>query len=207
MAVRVVSTAATAAAGPPVGSVVGASAVATAAVRVAAAAVKSTVRDDLAIAIATLRGSAGICTSTVGLRRQLSSSTVAAEVSAAICSFVVVVPGGGRLVDPVVDPHEVSVFSELGDDFSSAYSLSLACDRCDRHEALLGGSVYSALDCLESFRKVADGEVVSETPTPFVALPVTLTSSIPIGGGLVCRCISRQLVCGDVFEVLVLSCL
>jgi hypothetical protein len=30
--------------------------------------------------------------------------------------------------------------------------------------------VYSALDRLESFREVADGEVVSETPTPFVSL-------------------------------------
>jgi hypothetical protein len=66
--------------------------------------------------------------------------------------------------------------------------------------------VYSALDCLESFREVADGEVVSETPAPFVALPVTLTSSVPVGGGLVCRCISKQLVCRDVFKVLVLSC-
>jgi hypothetical protein len=127
------------------------------------------------------------------------------EVSAATCSFVVAVPGGGRLGDPVVDPHEVSVFSELGDDFSSTYSLSLACDRCDRHEALLRGSVYSALDRLESFGEVADGEVVSETPASFVALPVTLTSSVPVGGGLVCRCISRQLVRGDVFKVLVLS--
>jgi hypothetical protein len=112
----------------------------------------------------------------------------------------------GGLVDPVVDPHEVSVFSELGDDFSSAYSLSLACDHCDRHEALLGGSVYSALDRLESFHKVADGEVISKTPTPFVALLATLTSSVPVGGGLVCRCISRQLVCGDAFKVPVLSC-
>jgi hypothetical protein len=130
---------------------------------------------------------------------------VAAEVSAATCSFVVAIPGGRRLVDPVVDPHEVGVFSELGDDFSGAYTLSLACDRCDRHEALLGGSVYSALDRVESFRKVANGEVVSETLAPFVALPVTLTSSVPIGGGLVCRCISRQLVCRDVLEVLILS--
>jgi hypothetical protein len=110
------------------------------------------------------------------------------------------------LVDPIVDPHEVSVFSELGDDFFSTYPLSLACDRCDRHEALLGGSVYSALDRLESFHKVADGEVVSEMPAPFVALLVTLTSSVPVGGGLVCRCISRQFVCRDVFKVPVLSC-
>jgi hypothetical protein len=133
-------------------------------------------------------------------------STVAVEVSAATCSFVVAVPGGRRLVDPVVDPHEVSIFSELGDDLSSAYPLCLACDRCDRHEALLGGSVYSAQDHLESFRKVADGEVVSEMPASFIALPVTLTSIVPVGGGLVCRCIGRQLVCRDVFEVLVLSC-
>jgi hypothetical protein len=65
--------------------------------------------------------------------------------------------------------------------------------------------VYSTLDRLESFCEVADGEVVSETPVPFVVLPVTLTSSIPVGGRLVCRCVSRQLICGDVFKVLVLS--
>jgi hypothetical protein len=142
---------------------------------------------------------------TVGLSWELSSSTVATEVGAATCSFVVAVPGGRRLVGPVVDPHEVGVFSELGDDFSGANSLSLAYDHCDRHEALLRGSLYSALDRLESLRNVADGEVVSETPAPFTALPVTLTSSVSVSGGLVCRYISRQLVCGDVFKLLVLS--
>jgi hypothetical protein len=65
--------------------------------------------------------------------------------------------------------------------------------------------VYSALDRLESFHKVADGEVVSETTTPFVALLVTLTSSVLVGCSLVCRCIDRQLVCRDVFKVPVLS--
>jgi hypothetical protein len=140
----------------------------------------------------------------VGLSRQLGSRTVAAEVSTATCSFVVAVPGGERLGDPVVDSHEVGVFSELGDDFSSAYPLSLACDRCDRHEALLGGGVYPALDSLESFYGVADGEVVSEKPTPFVALSVTLTSSVPVGVGLISGCFSRQLICGDVLKVLVL---
>jgi hypothetical protein len=68
-----------------------------------------------------------------------------------------VVLGGRRLVDPVVDPHEVGVFCELGDDFSSAYPLSLACDRCDRHEALLRGGVYPALDLFEGLCEVADG--------------------------------------------------
>jgi hypothetical protein len=65
--------------------------------------------------------------------------------------------------------------------------------------------VYSTLDRLESFREVADGEVVSEMPVSFVAILVTLTSSVPVGVGLIRRCISRQLVCGDVFKVLVLS--
>jgi hypothetical protein len=88
----------------------------------------------------------------------------------------------------------VGVFSELGDDLPGANSLSLACDRCDRHEALLRGSVYFALDRLERFREVADEEVVSEMPAPVAALPVTLTSSVSVGGGLVCRCVSGQLV-------------
>jgi hypothetical protein len=110
------------------------------------------------------------------------------------------------LVDPVVDPHEVGVFSEHGDDLSSVYALSLACDCCDRHEALLRGSVYFALDRLESFRKVADREIIAEASATFAALPVTLTSSVSICRGLVCWSISRELVGGDVFKVLVLGC-
>jgi hypothetical protein len=65
--------------------------------------------------------------------------------------------------------------------------------------------VYSALDRLESFRKVADGEVVAEAPTTFVALPVTFTSSVSVCGSLVQWSISRELVGGDVFQVIVLS--
>jgi hypothetical protein len=111
----------------------------------------------------------------------------------------------GRLTDPVVDSHEVGIFSKLGDDLPGVYALSLTSDRCDRHEALLRGGVYSALDCFESFRKVADGEVVAEASATFAALPVALTSSVSVGGSLICRSISRELVGGDVFHVLVLS--
>jgi hypothetical protein len=116
---------------------------------------------------------------------------VGTEVGAATCNFVVAVPGGRRLVDPVVDPHEVGVFSELGDDLPDANSMGLACDRCDRHEALLRGSVYSTLDRLESFLEIADGEVVSETTAPFAALSVTLALSVPVSGGLVCWSVGR----------------
>jgi hypothetical protein len=70
---------------------------------------------------------------------------------------------------------------------------------------LLRGSVYSALDRLESFRKVADGEVVAEAPETFAALPVTLASSVSVRRVLVCWGISGELVGGDVFKVLVLS--
>jgi hypothetical protein len=56
-------------------------------------------RDDLTItasscsAVATLRGSTGRCTSTVGIGQQLGSSTVATEVRTVTCGFVVMVPG------------------------------------------------------------------------------------------------------------------
>jgi hypothetical protein len=185
---------------------VGASAITTAAVRVVAAAAGwSTVRDDLAVAVATLWRSAGVGASTVGLGWEFSSSTVGTVVGAATCSFVVAVPGERRLVDPVVNPHEVGIFSELGDDLLGANSLGLACDRCDQHEALLRGSVYSTLDRLKSFRKVEDGKIVAEASVTFAAFPVTLTSSVSVCGGLVCRSIGRQLIGGDVFKVLVLS--
>jgi hypothetical protein len=65
--------------------------------------------------------------------------------------------------------------------------------------------MYSALNCLESFRKVADREVVAEASTTFAALPVTLTSSVSVCGGLGCWSVSRELIGGDVFKVLVLS--
>jgi hypothetical protein len=95
MAIRVASAAAIASApGPPVGPMVGASAVAASTAWVA-------MRDDLTIAtsscnvVASLRGSTGRCTSTVGVGRQLGSSTITTEVRAATCGFVVAVPDGG----------------------------------------------------------------------------------------------------------------
>jgi hypothetical protein len=66
--------------------------------------------------------------------------------------------------------------------------------------------VYPALDLVECFREVEDGEGVSKTPASFVALSVTLSSSVSVGVGLIHGCFSRQLVCGDVFEVSVVCC-
>jgi hypothetical protein len=65
--------------------------------------------------------------------------------------------------------------------------------------------VYSALDRLESFRKIADGEVVAEAPTTFAVLPVTLTSSVSVYRVLVWWSISRELIGRDVFQVPVLG--
>jgi hypothetical protein len=185
---------------------VGAPAVAAATVGVVAAtAGRSTVGDDLTVAVVTLWRSAGVGATAVRLGWEVISSTVRTVVGAATCGFVVTGSGWRRLVDSVVDPYEVGVFSDLGDDLSSAYALSLVCDRCDRHEALLRGSVYSALDHLESFRKVADGEVVAKASATLAALPVTLTSSISVCRGLVCWSIGRELVGGDVFQVPILG--
>jgi hypothetical protein len=66
---------------------------------------------------------------------------------------------------------------------------------------LLWGGVYPALNLVECFRKVADREGVSKTPTSFVPLSVTLTSSVPVGVSLIRGCFSGQLVCGDVLKV------
>jgi hypothetical protein len=70
---------------------------------------------------------------------------------------------------------------------------------------LLRGGVYPALDRLESFRKVADGEVVAEASATFAALPVTLTSSVSVCRVLIWCSISRELVGGDVFQVPILG--
>jgi hypothetical protein len=66
--------------------------------------------------------------------------------------------------------------------------------------------VYPALDLVECFRKVADGEGVSKTPASFIPLSVTLTSSVPVDVSLIRGCFSRQLVCGDVLKVSVVCC-
>jgi hypothetical protein len=78
---------------------------------VAAAAGRSAVGDDLAVAVVTLWTSAGVGADAVGFGWKLSSSTVGTVAGAATCSLVVAVPGGERLVDPVVDSHEVGIFS------------------------------------------------------------------------------------------------
>jgi hypothetical protein len=91
------------------------------------------------------------------------------------------VPDGGDLSDPVFNSHEVGVFCELGDEFSHAHPLILMCYRSDRHEALLWGGVYSALDLVEGFCDVPDGKGLAETSVPFVQLSVAFTSSVPVG--------------------------
>jgi hypothetical protein len=105
------------------------------------------------------------------------------------------VPDEGHLSDSVVNSHEVGVLRELGDDFSRTHPLSLTCYRGDRHEALLWGSVHPTFDLVEGFREVPDGKGLAKTSTPFVPLFVVLTSGVPVGVGLVCGCVDRQLVC------------
>jgi hypothetical protein len=66
--------------------------------------------------------------------------------------------------------------------------------------------VYPALNLIESFREVADGEGVAETTTPFVTLSVAFTSGVSIGGSLVSGRVDGQFVRRDVLEVLVRDC-
>jgi hypothetical protein len=55
--------------------------------------------------------------------------------------------------------------------------------------------MHLTFNLVERLCEVPYGEALTETPTPFVALPVTLTSGVPVVAGFVYRCIGRQLVC------------
>jgi hypothetical protein len=87
---------------------------------------------------------------------------------------------GGYLGDPVVNPHEVGVFSELGDNFARTDPLSLTCYHCDRHEALLRSSVYPVGDLIQSLDEVSDEESLLEMFAPFVLLLAAVTSGVLI---------------------------
>jgi hypothetical protein len=95
------------------------------------------------------------------------------------------------LSDSVVDSHEVGVLRELGNDFSRTHPLSLTCYRGDRHEALFRGSMHPAFDSVKCLCEVSYGEALTETSTPFVTLPVALTSGVLVVAGFVCWCIGR----------------
>jgi hypothetical protein len=114
----------------------------------------------------------------------------------AICGFMVGFTSfeGRHLTDSVVDSHEVGVLLELGDDFFHAHSLSPTCYHGDRHEALFRGSMHPAFDMIKCLYEVPYGEALMETSTPFVTLPIALTSGVLVVAGFVYGCIGRQLV-------------
>jgi hypothetical protein len=111
--------------------------------------------------------------------------------------------GGRHLSDSVVNSHDVGVFRKLGVDFTCTYPLSLTSYRRDRHEALFGGSVHPVGDLIEGLCKIPYRDGFLETSVSFVALPVALTSGVLVVVGFISGCISRQLVCGYVFEIAV----
>ena len=118
-------------------------------------------------------------------------------VASAVCRTVAsgfVVSGGWYLGDPVVDPHEVGIFSELSDDFACTDPLGLSCYRGDRHEALLRSGVYPVGNLLQSLIEVPDGESLPKMSASIVPLPVAVTSGVLVFGGLVGRCVGRQLI-------------
>jgi hypothetical protein len=102
---------------------------------------------------------------------------------------------GRHLSDSIVDSHEVGVLRELGDEFSCVHPLSLMCYRGDRHEALFRSSVHPIFDLVKCFCEVPYGKALTETSTPFIPLPIALTSGVLVVAGLICGCIGRQLIC------------
>jgi hypothetical protein len=67
---------------------------------------------------------------------------------------------------------------------------------------LLWGGVHPALDLVECFREVPDGEGLAETSAPLILLFVAFTSGVPVVVGLAGRSVAGQLVCWDVLKVL-----
>jgi hypothetical protein len=54
--------------------------------------------------------------------------------------------------------------------------------------------MHPAFNLVERLCEVPYGEALTETPTSFVALPVTLTSGVPVVAGFVCGRVGGQLV-------------
>jgi hypothetical protein len=98
------------------------------------------------------------------------------------------------LGDPIVNPHEVGVFSELGDDFSCVNPQSLMCYRGERHEALLGSGVHLVGDLIQSLGEVPDGESLSKTFAPFISLPIAVTLGILVVSVFISGCIGGHLI-------------
>jgi hypothetical protein len=55
--------------------------------------------------------------------------------------------------------------------------------------------MHLAFNLVEHLCEVPYGEALTETPTPFVKLPVALTSGVLVVVGFVCGCVGGQLVC------------
>jgi hypothetical protein len=98
------------------------------------------------------------------------------------------------LGNSVVHPHEVGVFSELGDYFIGSNPPGLPCYCGDRHEALLKSGVYPAGNLVQSLVEVPDRESLSETSTSFDSLSVVVTLSVLVVGGLVGRCVGGHFI-------------
>jgi hypothetical protein len=75
------------------------------------------------------------------------------------------------------------------------HPLSLTCYHGDRHEALFRGSVHPVFDLVKCLCEVPYGKALTETSTPFVALPVVLMSGVLVVVSFVCGYVGRQLVC------------
>jgi hypothetical protein len=55
--------------------------------------------------------------------------------------------------------------------------------------------VHLAFNLVKGLREVPDGKELAKTSTPFIPLSVAFMSGVPVGVGLACRCVGRQLVC------------
>jgi hypothetical protein len=55
--------------------------------------------------------------------------------------------------------------------------------------------MHPTFDLVKHLCEVPYGEALTETSTPFVTLPITLTPGLLVVAGFIYGCIGRQLVC------------
>jgi hypothetical protein len=143
-------------------------------------------------AVAAVRGSSRRGSRDVGCWLVFTTDRVVSAICwgvAATSGFVV-----SSRSDYVVDPHEVGILSNHGDDFTCAVHLGLSCYRGDGHEALLRDGVHSVGDLIQSLVEVPDGESFPKMSALIVPFPIAVAPSVHVLSILVWRCVGCQLI-------------
>jgi hypothetical protein len=106
---------------------------------------------------------------------------------------------------PIVDSHEVGLLRKLGYEFGRMATWCSSPYHVDGHVALLRHLVGPCCDFVKGLIEVMDWHILQDVATSICSLLIVSTSSVLGICSLIGGCIRRQLVVGDVIQVLVLA--